>query len=329
MVSKVSKTKTSAPKKTAAKQKTQKTAETKPKSADIKSNQPSARAKDIANNGEIKDGKFKSRSDATVGDIAQANAMKEDGTVDSKEVQSQVQEIVNSNPQLLKAAEEAGINLDNPTEEDLQKLANLDVKAGQEVDCPVKADEAEKPEEAGGAGGAGGGESPEESGKEKPPGCEGSQGAGGPQATDDKKDKDDPVAQIITLIDQAEQSKEPNVKKQLAQLAIQLIGELRSKAGVEKGQGQQQQTTTKGKNSQLVNTIQNGGKLDSEAVNSVLKGGDKVQIAQVLDSLETRATKAMNGNSNTMNAMNLQSVNALNKLGLTNEVLTIPGIIGV
>ncbi|MEW5821105.1 MAG: hypothetical protein AB1782_13010 [Cyanobacteriota bacterium] len=69
--------------------------QTKAKSADINSTQPSERAKQINTDNKIKDGIYKDEhSEATVGDIAQANSLKEDGTVNPESVQQQVVDIV-------------------------------------------------------------------------------------------------------------------------------------------------------------------------------------------------------------------------------------------
>lgn len=303
-------------KKAEAKKAEEKKEQVQAKSADVKSTQPSERAKDINRNEEIKDGVFKSRSDSTVGDIAQANAMKEDGTVDPAEVQAQVVGMVKDNPALTAAAKEAGINLDNPTEEDLQKLANLDVKAGQEVKCPAKAEEAKAPEEAAAAEEA----KPEEAGKEEK--AEEAAPAEGAKGAEEAKKDDSPLAQVMAMIEKAETSTDPAQKRQYADQAIQMIEQLRNEKGVEKGQGQQNQQATNpqgaqnAEGQQLAKTIEAGGKVDGAALDKALEGGDTNQLAQILDSLEMRANKAKNGGNETMNALNLQGQNALNQMNM-------------
>lgn len=299
---------------TQKKEETQQTQEkTQAKSADVNSTNPSARAQDIQRNGEIKDGVFKSRSDATVGDIAQANAMKEDGTVDPAEVKQGIAEMVKNNPELSAKAKELGIDLENPTEEDLQKLANLDVKAGQEVKCPEKAQEAKAPEEAAE-------EAPAEEAKEEQPqgNCNKAEEAKG---AEDKKQGDDPLSQIMDLIQKAEQAQDPSQKAQLANQAIQMINQLRAEKGIQKEDGQQQQAQgtqgqQNGQTQQLVNTIKSGGQVDKAALSQALEGGDKGQLAQILDALEARANQAKNGNNTMLNALNLQGQNNMNQLGL-------------
>ena len=291
------------------------TEQTQPKSADITSTQPSERAKNINSSEEIKDGTFKSRSDATLGDIAQANSMKEDGTVDPAEAQSQMLQMVNDNPALKAAAEKAGINLEDPSEEDLQKLANLDVKAGQEIKCPAKAEEAKAPEEAAAA---------EEAGKEeaKPEEAAGAECAKG---AEEKKADESPMGQVMAMIEKAEAASDPAQKRQYADQAIQMINQIRNEKGVEKGQGQenQQATNTQGtqgaKNTegqQLAKTIESGGKVDTAALDKAMDSKDLNQLSQILDSLEMRANKAKNGGSETMNALNLQGQNALNQMNM-------------
>lgn len=284
---------------------------TQPKSADVNSTNPSERAKNIQQSGEIKDGKFQSRSDATVGDIAQANAMKEDGTVDPAAVKQNVKDIVANNPQLAQAAKDAGINLENPTEEDLQKLANLDVKAGQEVNVPAKAEEAKTPEEKAA-------EEKKAEEAEKPEGNCNSDKAKEAEKADDKKQGDDPLSQIMDLIQQAEQAKDPSQKKALANQAIQMINQLRQQEGIQKGQGDQQQGAQGANNNQqgnqLVQQIQSGGQVNADQLKQVMGSGDKGAMAAVLDALEARANRAANNNSNPM-------MNALNNQGQQNQNL--------
>lgn len=297
---------------------------TQPKSADINSTNPSERAKDINRNNEIQDGKFKSRSDATVGDIAQANAMKEDGTVDPAEVKQQVQDLVTDNPQLAQAAKDAGINLENPTDEDIQKLANLDVKAGQEVNVPAKAEQAIAPEEAKPEEAKAEEAKAEEAGAEEAKAPEEGAGAEKPQeaqAAGAEKNADSPIAEVIELINKAEQATDPNQKRQLADSALQKINALKQQYGVADQQAQQPQQAQNpnqagqaqnAQSSQVVNAIQTGGQLDKAQLDKVLQSGDKGQISAMLNSLEARANAAKNGNSNTLNALNLLGQNNWN-----------------
>lgn len=309
----VSRVKHTETKKAEANKTEEKKEQTQPKSADIKSTQPSERAKNINSSEEIKDGSFKSRSDATLGDIAQANSMKEDGTVDPAEVQTQMLQMVNDNPALKAAAEKAGINLEDPSEEDLQKLANLDVKAGQEIKCPAKAEEAKAPEEAAAA---------EEAKPEEAAAAEEAAPAG---AAEEKKADESPLGQVMAMIEKAETATDPAQKRQYAEQAIQMINQIRNEKGVEKGQGQgnQQATNTQGaqgaqnaEGQQLAKTIESGGKVDNAALDKAMDSKDLNQLSQILDSLEMRANKAKNGGSDTMNALNLQGQNALNQINM-------------
>ena len=295
---------------------------TQPKSADINSKNASQRAKNINDSGEINDGKFKSRSDATVGDVAQANVMDENGNVQPDEVKQQVQDIVTDNKQLADKAKELGIDLENPTDEDLQKLADLDIKAGQEIDVPEKEQKAEDvpaeeatgeevPEEAAEeASGSGGGGSPSGAGEDSE-GCSGPGSASGADQAKDKNSAENILAQIMEMISSAEKAQDPYIRQVLAQQAIQAIDQLRSQLGVQKGQGENktQPNNTNNTNNQLVNKIKSGANLDSnttQSIQNVLKSSDTNTIASVLDALEQRAVAAKNGNSNSLNALNLQ-----------------------
>lgn len=268
--------------------------QTQPKSADVNSTQPSAKAQEIKDSGQIKDGVYKNEhGTSTVGDIAQANAMKEDGTVDPAEVQGQVLQMVNDNPALKAAAQEAGINLNDPSPDDLQKLANLEVKAGQEVKCPDKAEEAKTPEEAKEAE-----EAKEEGACDKPKAEEA-------KAPEEKKDKgQDVLGQIMDLVAKAESSQDPAEKSQLADQALQMINQVRQEKGIKpedsKQQNGQQQNETAGK-------IQSGQKMDDSLKADVAKAmdGPKDQLAQILDSLQQRATAAKTGGG--QNAQNQQN----------------------
>lgn len=254
--------------------------QTQPKSADVNGTQPSAKAQEIKDSGKIKDGVYKDEhGSATLGDIAQANAMKEDGTVDPAEVKSQLVQMTNDNPALKAAAQQAGINLENPTEEDLQKLANLDVVAGQEVKCPAKAEEAKAPEEA----------AKEEKPAEEAPAEEAK------AAEEKKEDKPaDVLGQIMDLVAKAESSQDPKEKASLADKAIQMINQVRQEKGItqedSKPKEGQQQNETAAK-------ISGGQKMDDTMKADVGKAmdGPKDQLAQILDSLQQRANAAKQG----------------------------------
>lgn len=291
--------------------------QTQPKSADVNSTNPSERAKDIARNEEIKDGVFKSRSDATLGDIAQANAMKEDGTVDPAEVKNQIKEMVQNNPDLATKAKEMGIDLENPTDEDLQKLANLDVKAGQEVKVGQKAaEEAKAPEEAKAAEEA---PAEEAAGAEEAAPAEAAKGA-------EEKQADDPLSQIMALIEKAEASNNPSERSQLANQAIQMINEIRAQKGITNDQQAQGNTAT-GNNqqaaspeaTQMAQNINAGGKIDQAALAKAMEGNVQ-DLAQILNALESRANKAKNGNNPTMNALNMFGQQAMTQMNLQNSI---------
>lgn len=288
---------------------------TQAKSADLESTNPSERAKDIVRNEEIKDGVFKSRSDATLGDIAQANAMKEDGTVDPAEVKNQVIDMVQNNPELAAKAKEMGIDLENPTDDDLQKLANMDIKAGQEVKVGEKPlEEAKAPEEAAAE------EAPaEEAGAEEAAPAE---AAKGPEEA-----ANDPISQIMALIEKAEASNNPGEKAQLANQAITMINDIRAQKGITKEQQQPQGNTTAGANqqaaspeaTQLAQNIKAGGKIDQAALGKAMEG-DVKDLAVILDSLEQRANMAKNGNNTTMNALNMLGQQAMGQMNAQNSI---------
>lgn len=289
---------------------------TSAKSADIKSTTPSERAKDILRNNEINDGVFKSRSDATVGDIAQAAVMKEnninpddpDIKLDPQEVQAKMDSIIKNNESLKKAAEEAGINIDNPTEEDLQKLANLDVKAGQEVNVSDK-----KTEEEAGAEGTGEGEEAE--------GAGGAGGAGGAEEAGDKKDTAETIKQIVDLINKAESASQQGNSfsaEQLAGQAIQLINQVRSSSDCSDSK-----KSNNDKSTNLVNKINSSAKLDSSVASSIssLSGED---LNQVLSALEARANRIRNKMSDkTMGYLGLtaEQNKVLSMIGLKEPIL--------
>lgn len=317
---------------------------TQVKSANIQSTNPSERAKDISRNQEIQEGKFKSRSDATVGDIAQANSMKEDGTVDPSEVKQNIKDIVGNNKQITQAALESGINLENPTEEDLQKLSNLDVKAGQEVNVPMKPDGALTPEESAeetkaeetpkaetptpgnetpkGDEVATTGETPTTTGEApvttgESPANQEAQATQAPEAVANNQQGNDVISQVMALIQQAEQAQNPGTKRGLAQQAIGLINQLRTKEGLQNGQEQQQQQQNQlqqdPKVAQLVQNINLGAQIAPAQLKEIMDSGNKDSMTAVLDALEARANRAMNGNNTLLNALNM--------LGMQNQNL--------
>ncbi|MEW5821106.1 MAG: hypothetical protein AB1782_13015 [Cyanobacteriota bacterium] len=193
----------------------------------------------------------------------------------------------------------------------MQKLANLDVKAGQEVKVGDKPTEAAKaPEET----------KKEEAPAEKAPAEEApAEAAPAEKAQEAKESPQDAIGKIMELISKAEQSTDTAQKAQYADQAIQMINTIRAEKGVQKGQGNQLQNANGTQNpetQQMVQTIQAGGKADPAALGKILEGNDLNQIAQILDALEQRAVAAKNGNGSTMNALNMFGQNNLAQLGI-------------
>ena len=98
------------------------------------------------------DGVYKNEHGQTsVGELAKAMVADEEGNVNPEDTKAAVVDMVANNPTLAAKAAELGIDLENPTADDLQKLGNLEIKAGQEVNVggiPKKAKEAQGTEEA-------------------------------------------------------------------------------------------------------------------------------------------------------------------------------------
>jgi hypothetical protein len=297
--------------------KTSKTNSVKNNVSNKTSVQPSERAKDIVRSNEIKDGTFKSRSDATVGDIAQASLMKEKGLdpdspdtkLDSAEINAKVSDLVKNNEALKKAAQEAGIDLNNPTAEDLEKLSDLAVKGGQEI--KTDAEKAKETEEKPAA-------EAQETEEPQPEESFGGGECGGPQeagASDDQKQPAS-IGVVIDLINQAEAAAkrgDANGASEAANKALQMIDELRQKAGNSSTQNNYTKRTN------VINKINAPGKLDGKALAkdiSSLKGDD---LQAVLNTLQSRALRAKNNNTNsTLDALTLTSEqnNVLRQLGL-------------
>lgn len=293
----------------------------------------------VNENGIFKD----ERGQTSVGHLAKSLIADENGKLNPEETKAAVVKMVANNPVLAAQAKELGVDLENPTWNDYQNCANIDIPAGQEIDVSSiqkgnleKSDDqkvntvdesttqkagdigkngetgnAGKNEETGDAGNT------EKTGEAAP--TEATQKAQEGQAQTD-------LGKIMEKISQAEQllQSNPEQAKQLASEAKGLIANLRASKGIQQqntipNNGQQTQ------GQQVAQQIQSGANVDVAQVDQVMQSGDTDQIGQVLQALEGRCNKIMNGTANkTMNALDMlgQQNMAMNQISM--NIIQIP-----
>lgn len=286
------------------------------------------------------DGIFKDeRGRTSVGHLAKSIIADENGKLNPNDTKAAVVKMVADNPVLAAQAKELGVDLENPTWNDFQNCANLDIPAGQEIDVSGiqqgnlenKGDQANEAEETKNTGKT---ETTKNTGETKETGkSENTEKAGetkeatpaqATQKSQESKSQTDP-GKVMELISQAEQllQSNPEQAKQLASEAKGLIANLRAS---QQQNGQQQNTTTnngqQSQGQQVAQQIQSGANIDVAQVDQVMQSGNADQIGQVLQALEGRCNKIMNGTaSKTMNALNMlgQQNMAMNQIPFMNQ----------